>query len=304
MTASEKIRIGTALFFGILLIAALFILQSIRMEDLASLNIVWAPTAGMVLCSLLYVCSGAWKWQLISKQWYGTAPDFSFHFTQTARAMLLAQFLPLSIAITAQRAAIMRVSQKIPVAQGAIHAAYDLGFDFLIAVLLVPATLLQLRYDLNFTQWLVIGICGLILCLILIRSGDYLFQIIGKVAPKNLNTNIEAWRAHGLFSKRFMVLMLALSAARFGIAILRLCLGAAALGLIIPWDAIAYTTPLATLPSLIPITPANLGIAEWSWAYLLSLWQMPIATGALYATGFRLLTLAVQGAIALLTIRR
>ena len=303
MEMRGKIRAGLALIAGIGLIIILFSLQSLNLESFSTLTLSWPYITAMVASSIIYVLLGAWKWQLISKQWHGSAPGIGFHFSQSAQTMLLAQFLPLSIATAVQRAAVLKLKHQIPVIRGIAHAAYDLGFEMLIAILLVPATLLQLRYDLSFTSWLYIGIIIIALCAVIAwKSGSllsWLSNILSHTKPTSKpGEYLRGWRTHGLLAPRFIIIMLTISTARFAVLILRLCIGATALGLLIPWTAITYTTPLATLPSLIPLTPANLGISEWSWAYLLSLWEIPVATGALYAAAFRILTLATQALIA------
>lgn len=299
MTKRHKFRIVVTLLLGLALIVALFYGQSLNLKTLAALRIDWPFAIGMIACSYLYIALGAWKWQAISRQWYGEAPSFTFHLNQMAQVMLWGQFLPLPVATAIQRAAVMRIEQSKPVAQGLAHAAYDLGFDFVIVFALAPLTLLQLHFDFSWLCWTALGVGGFAFLWLLLFFSEPLLRLLAKCVGPQTRATLEAWQHHGLMQPHFMTFMLSIGTARFAVSILRLCLGAAALGLELPWDAIAYTTPLATLPSLIPITPANLGVAEWSWAYLLSLWQVPVALGALFATGFRLLTLAVQFFIAL-----
>jgi len=101
-------------------------------------------------------------------------------------------------------------------------------------------------------------------------------------------------RKQGLLSPRIIGLMMFLSTTRFAITIVRLMLGAVALGITVPLAAVAYATPPSTMSALLALTPANLGIAEWSWAYLLTLWGVPAAVGALYGISFRILIFAAQ----------
>lgn len=305
MERLKKIRTVIMFAVGLALIIILFSFQSLNLSSFSALDLSWPYIIAMVACSMLYVLLGAWKWQLISKQWYGTAPGLGFHFSQSAQTMLLAQFLPLSIATAAQRAAILKLKQQIPISCGIVHAIYDLGFELLVAILLVLPTLLQLKYGFDFTVWLASGLIITALCAILAWKSDALIMLLAKLFLKSRFTEkfgeyIEGYKTHGLLAPHFMITILAISSTRFAVLILRLCVGATALGLLVPWDAIAYTTPLATLPGLLPLTPANIGISEWSWAYLLSLWGLPVATGALYAASFRVLTMAAQTFVAII----
>jgi uncharacterized membrane protein YbhN (UPF0104 family) len=74
----------------------------------------------------------------------------------------------------------------------------------------------------------------------------------------------------------------------------RLVVGVPALSLAISWTAVAMAGPLVALLAVIPLTPGNLGIAEWGWVGVLS-WakENPLDAGLL-AMGFRVLVLIAQ----------
>ena len=101
-------------------------------------------------------------------------------------------------------------------------------------------------------------------------------------------------RKRGLLAPKLITQMMLLSTARFVIVIERLILGAMAIGIIIPHAVVAYATPITTMSALLALTPGNLGIAEWSWTYLLTLWGISPAVGTLYGVSFRILVFAAQ----------
>ena len=100
-----------------------------------------------------------------------------------------------------------------------------------------------------------------------------------------------------MLTRRLIFSMILLSALRFALVILRLALGAVAIGIHVPFATVAYAAPLSTMSSLLMLTPANLGIAEWSWTWLLTLWGVPAAIGAFYGVSFRILVFAAQAIV-------
>jgi hypothetical protein len=273
---------------GLGLVIGLFFLTHISLKSfggfIAQLN--WFAFAGIVVCSFLYVVLGAVKWHLIS----GVPSPRAFFYTHfTAQAMLIGQFLPVPVAVAVNRAAVMKLKQNVAVKKGVLNAFYDMGFDFLVAALLMPVSFLQWLYGFSFCIWLAAGI-------LIITAAGFLLMRAPKILPgKWLAKPVLAGEhARGLLTPRLIGPMMLLSAARFALVIVRLMLGVVAIGIAVPFAIVAYATPPATMSSLLMLTPANLGIAEWSWAYLLALWHVPVAVGALYGVSFRILVFMAQ----------
>lgn len=84
------------------------------------------------------------------------------------------------------------------------------------------------------------------------------------------------------------------SAVRAGLTVLRLFVGVAALGLYVSEIKIAALAPVVSLLALIPLTPGNLGIAEWGWQAGLVWAEQGAVAAALFAAGFRILVLLAQ----------
>jgi hypothetical protein len=288
MKPATLVRSFLAALLGLALVAGLFKLTGITLATLDDMlaRLRWLPFAGMTLCSLLYVIFGAMKWHLIAG---APGPRRFFYTYYTAQAMLLGLFLPVPVAIAVNRAAVMKLKQNTSVKKGLLNAVYDLGFDFFVAAVLVPVSLLQLYYNWSFGLW-----CGLGALALLAAGG--VAMLVPQILPKRLLAKpwLAQERARALLSSRLIGLMMLLSTARFVVFVVRFALTATAIGLAIPFSVLAYATPPATMSALIALTPANLGIAEWSWTYLLTLWGIPAATGALYSVGFRILLIAMQ----------
>lgn len=274
MSSARILQSLLAALLGLGLIIGLAVLTGISFSALRTVlaQTKWLAFIGILACSLLYVILGAIKWRVLADK---PPPQPFFYMHYTAQAMLLGQFLPQPIATVVTRAAVMRWKQAAPLKAGFLNAVYDLGFDFLVAAILAPVSLCQWIYGFGLGLWFTAG------CAVLLMTGG-LLAWLHKIVPL-------PW-----FSSRGPGLLFLLSAARFALVIMRLELGVMAVSLAIPYGVVAYATPLATLPSLLPLTPASLGIAEWSWAYLLTLWHIPAEAGALYALSFRILVFVAQ----------
>jgi Lysylphosphatidylglycerol synthase TM region len=252
----------------------------------------------IVILTMMHVGLGGLKWQLISHQWFGPADlkAYSYYAQQSGHAALLGQFLPQSLATLWLRALDMKKHEQKTYWQGGGHGLYDLGFDFLAAMIFVPASLFYLfKIGDAITSIVLTGAvfmmaAGLFIAVRYIKIDNMpTFSFL-----KNIIDMIREWQERGLFNPIFVFKMLLLSCLRFILLTARLIAGAAFLHLTIPSAMIAAATPLATLPMILPITPANIGTAEWAWVGVLALWHIPIAIAGFYALGFRLLAIGAQ----------
>jgi hypothetical protein len=292
---------STVLFaLGIALVIGLLHVQDVSFADIGALfhKIDWLIFAGIVAVTYAHVWIGAVKWRLISARWQGNSEEapHSYYLYYSAQTQLLSQFLSQALATLVLRSWIMKRKQNISALSGAGNAFYDLLFDFLIAVALVPASLLQLRYDLGIWAWLGLSLAGLGIIAGAVMLIDRILPHLPVQKSKPVKMILD-WRKHKLLAPDFVLRVTALSTARFALVVLRLCLGVAVVSLAIPLLPVIYATPLATMPGLIPATPANLGVAEWAWAYILAFWNVPVAVGAAYAISFRIIVLMAQSIV-------
>lgn len=96
---------------------------------------------------------------------------------------------------------------------------------------------------------------------------------------------------------QFPRIIAVLAIAKFGIIILRACVVARASGLpISPWT-IALVAPMVQLAFVVAVTPAGLGIADWSWIGSLGLAGIPFESAAAFAL---MLRVANSGAVLLI----
>ncbi|HAX91315.1 MAG TPA: hypothetical protein DCY07_03790 [Rhodospirillaceae bacterium] len=84
------------------------------------------------------------------------------------------------------------------------------------------------------------------------------------------------------------------SLARVLLTTLRLVIGVWAFSLSLSALSVVAATPVVGMLAVIPLTPANLGIAEWGWQGVLAFAGENSVQAALYPVGFRVLVLLAQ----------
>ncbi len=228
----------------------------------------WFAILGVLLLSWLLLEAGARKWSCLDRRHDHRQPQpHGYYLGHMAWQTWLAQILPTAATLILGRALVTQVATERNWRRGFKSALIDQLSELFIILAFIPASLWQLSQDIPFALWLGTGLITTIAAT----------QIGIKLWPKYVLLDVVLW-----------------SAVRVALITLRLVLGAAAFSLPLAAASVAYATPLATLAVLIPLTPGNLGISEWSWTYTLTLWHEDPATAALYALGFRVLIFLTQ----------
>lgn len=259
------------LAFGVLL--CVLLVRHTELTAAAALQLAaganWPALAGVLLVSWLMLEAGAHKWACLDQLLDGRAPHphryYLRHFTWQT---WLGQLLPTVATLIAGRAAVTHGGGERNWRRGFRSAMIDQLGELAIVLACIPASLMLLHETAyGFPLWLGAGL-----------ALSFLLTLLGhRLLPHQVFPPVMLW-----------------SAARITLITLRLALGALAFGLPIPTLAVVYAMPLATLTALIPLTPGNLGFAEWGWTYALNLWGVDGATAALYALSYRVLILAAQ----------
>lgn len=227
--------------------------------------------------TILLMLTGAWKWSLLTEvltEGKGQAKEqgYLFFLRHYLWQNWLGLFVPPSIAIIAGRGVAHRHDTGFK--SGALNGFIDQALEFSFIAALIPIGLLYLLGE--------IGVIELVLI-------SLFFQII---------VGALLWRLSLLWRPSLKVMtvlpILFLSIVRVNLTLIRLAVGAATLGLTIAFWKIVASAPAVSLLALIPMTPGNLGIAEWGWTGIL-VWagSNPVDAGLL-AIGFRLLVMAIQ----------
>jgi hypothetical protein len=228
---------------------------------------------GALLLSVVMLETGARKWSWLDRHFDGHAPKpHRYYLRHYLWQNWLAQILPGTVALILGRALVTHVAEEKNWKRGLRSGLIDQLSELFILLAFIPATLWQLWAQGSWESWLAFGMASLL---------------------------AAGWLGHRLVPRYVLPVVLFWSFLRIGAITLRLILGAQVFALAIPAAVVAYATPVATLTALLPLTPGNLGLAEWGWTYTLQLWDVPAVTGALYVLSFRILVFALQSLLLL-----
>lgn len=228
---------------------------------------------GALLLSVVMLETGARKWAWLDRHFDGHAvKPHHYYLRHYLWQNWLAQILPGTVALILGRALVTHVGAEKNWKRGLRSGLIDQLSELFILLAFVPATVWQLFAHGSWAVWLLLGL------------GCLLFS---------------GWVGHKLLPRYVLPVVLFWSFLRIGAITLRLIMGVQVFALAIPAAVVAYATPVATLTALLPLTPGNLGLAEWGWTYTLQLWEVPVATGALYVFSFRILVFALQSLLLL-----
>ena len=273
-----KILFGLALGGG--LCAALIWRLDLSAADGARLlsGLSWPSVLGVLVLTLLLAWSGAHKWALWSRALYcieatdkAEPPSASFYFRAMVFQSWAGQFVPPSLALILGRGMVDRKEASFK--QGVVSGTLDQAMEFLFLCAILPAGVGVLWFGWDADLFLLLSTCGVCLAALFVYLVAYHVR--------------RGWCA-------FLPSLMLWSVLRVALTVARLVLGAPALGLPIGLLAIAAASPVVALLALIPLTPGNLGLAEWGWVGVLSFAGTPVAQAGLLALGFRVLVLVAQ----------
>jgi uncharacterized membrane protein YbhN (UPF0104 family) len=243
------------------------------------------------------------KWRLVTAAIVtGDLSGVGF-FRYTVLNALVSQVLPMQVSAVVVRSVAMRSRLRLPIAAGAASTAYDLLFDVAVtlvaAIVAIPAVLgmTGARETIALT---VIALASSGVLMIYLHSPVMLWMLrVGRRMPgvrgwvsRMLGAGAADEETVPLLTKRVTTALVALSILRYVNLVLKNYWLALAVGLDLPFGAVALATPLVLLATVLALTPANLGISEWSWVGVLAALGVPPAAAAAYAVTKRLVMAA------------
>lgn len=269
-----RVLIGSAL--GVGLCVLLIIRLDVRAGDALRLwsGLSWSWCGIVFLLSAALLWTGAHKWALWAQGLHQMPePSDGYFLRHFVWQNWVAQFVPPSVAIVVGRGVAHKVTGDGSFKKGAVGGLYDQAMEFTLLAGLLPVGLGVLMGGAGGMDFLVGGAFGMF------ASGLVLYLFLFWFRPV-LRSALPA--------------LLFWSALRVLLVVVRLALGGAALGIPIDPLVIAAAAPAVAFLAILPLTPGNLGIAEWGWVGILTLAGQEAQDVALLALGFRLLILVVQ----------
>jgi len=268
---------------GALLCVALVLHMDASAQEWARLlgGLSWPWAVAVAGLTILMWWSGSRKWALWSLALHGEAgaePSAGFFFRHFAWQNWFGQFVPPPLAIIFGRSWATRYMRGISMREGAGSGLADQGMEFALLAGLLPAAFLVFYNHVSWAAWLSVSFTGMAA----VAGGIWFFRS----------------RFPGALQASLLPL-LAWSAVRVCLTVARLAAGAPALGLSLDPVSVAAAAPVVALLALLPLTPGNLGLAEWGWAGVLVYGGADIVDAGLYALGFRVLLLVMQSVLIL-----
>ncbi len=259
---------------GVLLCVGLVLWQGLGAADAralaAGLSLFWCAVV-LALTAALMFC-GERKWGLLSRCRAARGPAMEAPFLRRHYLWQnwVGQFIPPSVAIILGRAWVSRRAGE-GVRGGLASGLFDQATDFAALCALLPGAAFVLFGGTGWGAFFAGSALGLAA---LFGMGPFLTR---RFLSREAFPALFGW-----------------SVARALLTLLRLLAGVKALSLSLPLLPVAALTPIVSFVALIPLSPGNLGLAEWGWAFGLVFAGQSAHTATLYALGFRLLILVAQ----------
>ena len=295
LTKKNVISSVLSLALGFLLIWLILRFTKVDLEQIVasfySLNPLYAGLA--ITALIVHTFLSAYKWGLVTQK---LTPDnqqpLKFYFFYTTLGSFTMQFMPQYLGMVMVQNLALRVHKISSFSKGFLSVIYDQFFNFLIPVLLFPASILYVLGYISLSVAVFMWIATVILThfiinrwhrrliTLLIETLTWLKHLRGKnkTARSQIATGNDS-----LLSKNFTLYLYWISVVRYIVWIIRGVLIAIAGGFKIKFWAVAFISPIVQLAMLLSFTPANLGLMEFSWIGLLGLFDVPDATAVTYS---------------------
>lgn len=296
LTKKNVISSVLSLAVGFLLIWLILRFTEVDLEQIVasfySLNPLYAGLA--ITALIVHTFLTAYKWGLVTQK---LTPDnqqpVKFYLFYTTLGSFTMQFMPQYLGMVMVQNLALRVHKISSFSKGFLSVIYDQFFNFLIPLLLFPASILYVFGYISLSVAVFIWIATIILThfiinrwhrrliTLLIKTLTWLKQL---KAGKNKTAQAQiATGNDSLLGKDFTLYLYWISVVRYLVWIIRGVLIAIAGGFKIKLWAVAFISPIVQLAMLLSFTPANLGLMEFSWIGLLGLFDVPDATAVTYS---------------------
>lgn len=237
----------------------------------------------------------AWKWKLLTEHVDPITEPFTRYYAYTALGGVLAQILPLQIVTVTVRSIALKVHHKVSMRKSGALAVFDQFLDVAIPFLIfVPGLMLGLGW-IGWGTAAGLAILALVLGFVVLRWLGFrlivaVLRIVGRFPglkrfrlTEELLENFQqnAPRRTRILLDRlylFSVIKYANLALRFMFVSFILQPAAGPLPVVV-----FFATALIVLATILAFTPASLGVTEWSWVGVLTLFGMESAAAAEFA---------------------
>jgi hypothetical protein len=302
MTKRHVLTIVSALL-ALGLIVALFHTSGLEVARVARLVLATRPGPFLVLLFMAaaHVMLAGEKWRLVEQTMSnGATRSRRLCFGLTALGGALGQVLPIQVATALSRSLGSQVLAGSGLWRSAVGTVFEQSFDFLIVAFIGIESIWCVRTG-DLSSFVVSASALVIAALLVAGPVAKLAKIFMRrlAPPRSTLAPRVGHIAHvllssGLVDDRLVRRLLALSALRFLVLWGMAAATTAAVGLDIPPLELAACLPLVMLATALSLTPAGIGVNEWTFAAALTALGTPLDVAGEWALANRILVAAAS----------
>ena len=300
MTPRRAFLLAASAVLAIFLIVLLVKISKIdlRVTQHQLQNVTWLSFAQLLLLNGLLVYISSEIWRSIDAAWRhasDSAPSRTKTMALTAWGLALGLILPVQIAMSTARTLGTHAHGR-PVKRGAAGTLLEQGFDLLVVAFLGIASGATWYFGGGMVMWTVSAaamaafallVVGPLISLIRWLAVTYSGRLAGQ--RHRILRSLGELQHSGLLNAGLARRLVILSLARYAVIVLTCITTAEAIGEHIPLWHMAAAIPFVVLTSVIAVTPGGLGVNELTSVGALKLFGTPLAVGAQWALGNRVL---------------
>jgi uncharacterized membrane protein YbhN (UPF0104 family) len=260
----------------------------------------WDATCGLAGLIAVYVCLGGEKWRLVDRYLGGGDIGHSYYAALSAVGQAVGQVLPVQLALPLTRAVGTWLITSKGGTRSAVGTIIELGFDLMIVVGLALASAVALATGLQLL-WPPVAIVASVLTICF--AGSTIHRCARNLhrltLPKHrMFTALQGAAARLVEIDRTVLQKLViLSVVRFLVLWAMACMTSLATGLDVPPLQLAVALPLVVLATVLPLTPAAIGVNEGAFTMFLFAQGTPLVTAIQWSILNRILVCSCSLAV-------
>ena len=302
MRSRSIITISLSLVVGVGLIVLLLLASSVRWQDVLSRSLA-VDRMAFARLSLLFALNSflsSEKWRMADRViTHGEVNPLprSTAFGLTTVGVALGLFLPIQVSMSIARTLGTLVYGRA-LRRGTVATLFEQGFDFLVAVLMMAASVCTLLFHGGWALWLAFAVACALLGVLSVGS---LMEVVNrlttraaasKMCPARWRRTLTELQQSGLFQAILARPLTLISVARFAVLALMTREVSVGIHIAIPLWRLAAAVPFGLLAAVVGITPGGLGLSEAAYATFFRLSGLSLAVSAQWAIANRLLACA------------
>ncbi len=305
MTKRSRLMTIASTLLALALVIALLVISGLDLTRFGRLVLSARPGPFLLLVLMAgaQVLLASEKWRLVERTLAGgAAPPRRFCFGLTALGAALGQILPIQIATALSRSLGSQVLAGSGAVRSGIGTGVEQGFDLLIVAVIGIASSWCVRTgDLSHFVALASALVAVVLLLlgpVASLAKHSMHRLTAPRPSRGMVANIvRTLLRSGIVDAPLARRLAVLSALRFVMLWAMAAATTVTVGLDVPALQLAAALPLVVLASALALTPAAIGVNEWTFVAALTAFGTPVEQATQWALANRLLVAMASFAI-------